>query len=94
MEVEHLKTIIYVFICLHGTKTELVKIGVNLLFINLNEEMWKMLRDVNTDVEDNKFLFFKGFFFFDGRAEMLRWSEINPEAYFSKTGNTALTKLL
>lgn len=71
-----------------------MKIWVNVLFIDLKEEMWQMLSDVNTDAEDNKFLFFKGLFFSDGRAEMLRWSEINPEAYFSKRGNTALTKLL
>lgn len=66
---------------------------MNLLFTDLNEEMWKMLRDGNTDVKDTKFLFFKGFLF-DGRAEILRWLEINPEAYFSKRGNTALTTLL
>lgn len=62
MKIEDLKTIIYVFVCLHDTRKNLAKIWVNLLFIDLNEEMWKMLRDINTDVKDTKFLFFKGSF--------------------------------
>lgn len=78
--VEDLKNIIYVLIGLHDTRKKLVKIWVNLHFIDLNEEMRKILRYVNTFVKGSKFLFFKGFFS-DGRAEILKWSEINPAAY-------------
>lgn len=70
-----------VFLCLCDTRKKLNKIWVNLLFIDLNEEMCKMLRDVSSDVKDTKFLFFK-YFFFSGGPEMLRWSEISPEAFF------------
>lgn len=91
--VEDLKNIIYVLIGLHDTRKKFVKIWVNLHFIDLNEEMWKMLRYVNTYVKGSKFLFFKGFFF--------RWKSWNfemirdkPCSLFSKRGNSALTTLL
>lgn len=77
--VEDLRNIICVLIGLYDTGKKLVKTWVNLHFIDLSEEMGKMLRCVNT-LRVPSSCSSKGFFF-DGRAEILRWSEINPAAY-------------